>query len=182
MNAKKILDAANRIIISELTNDGRTKYTALAKKLKVTPAAVKERVERLINKKIIKVSALINYREFYPLSAAIGVEADADGVNSLVKRLKRCPLVFHLTKTSGMHNLIISLVASDIEHIEEFLNKQIRSEPGIKHVEVNISNNMIVPEYLQLKIPSTKLKETPCGLRMDDDMKCSNCPPLEGKE
>ena len=80
-------------------------------------------------------------------------------------------------KTSGNHNLIINIVAPDIATIDEFINKQVRSEPGIKHVEVNLGNVTIVPEYAPMKLfYSSDSEYAPCGWRFDDEMRCSNCP------
>jgi Lrp/AsnC family transcriptional regulator for asnA, asnC and gidA len=184
MKIKKFLDKSNKIVVSELQKDGRTKFTALAKRLKITPAAAKERVERLIDKNIIKVSALVNVQNLLPTSAIIGIEIDSEGIDILVRRLRNCPLVFHMTKTSGNHNLILSIAAKGIAQMEDFLNKQIRSEPGIRHVEVNISNATVVPEYFQLGvIPDPKKNDTaPCGIRRGETDQCINCPALISEE
>lgn len=177
MKNKNILDDKNRFIVSEMLKDGRVKYTTIARKLNVTPAAIKERVERLIEKKILKVSALLNTQILYPLTASIGIETDSDGVNLLIKKLRNCPLVFHLVRTSGNHNLILNMVATDISLIDDFLNKQIRSEPGIKHVEVNLGNTIVVPEFNQIRLfYSENADTTPCGLRLDDETICPKCP------
>ncbi|MCS7105830.1 MAG: Lrp/AsnC family transcriptional regulator [Candidatus Aenigmarchaeota archaeon] len=177
MKIKNILDDKNQYLISQLLKDGRIKYTTLAKELKVTPAAVKERVEKLIEKKIIKISALVNLQKLYPLAACIGVETDADGVNILIRKLRNCPLVLSLIKTSGNHNLIINVVGTDIALIDDFINKQIRSEPGIKHVEVNLGNTISLPEFVNIKLFYPKNNEAaPCGLRVDDETRCLRCP------
>ena len=166
-----------------MIKNGRIKYTELARKLKVTPAAVKERVERLIDKKILHVSALLDNKQFFPVNATIGIEGDSDAVNTLTRRLRNCPLVFHLTKTAGQHNLILSIVAEDLVQVEEFLNKQIRSETGVKHVEVNIGNQLIVPEFTNIRMFHPPDEEyAPCGLRFDDEQRCSRCPAWLVKE
>lgn len=153
MRPKNFLDEKNRFIISEMIKDGRVKYTTLARKLKVTPAAIKERVEKLIRNKIIRVSALINTQEFYPVSATVGVEADSDAVDILVQKLRNEPLVITMTRTSGVHNLILHMVAEDFQQLESFLNNQIRNEPGIKHVEVNVGfRTTIVPDFTQMRL------------------------------
>jgi len=183
MKTKKTLDEVDRIIFSELFKDGRTKYTTLAKKLKVTPAAVKERIDRLIEKKMLRVSSLLNTQKLYPMTAVIGIETDADGVKFLIRKLRNCPLIFQLLRTSGMHNLIISMVGKDLGQIDELLSKQIRSEPGIRHVEVNIGNTSIIPEFVQLKLLYSKNPEdTPCGLRYDDEERCPRCPIFESEK
>lgn len=184
MKTKKFLDNTSKFIISELQKNGRLKFTSLAKKLNITPAAAKERVERLLNKKIIKISALINAKNFFPITTAIGIEADSEGVNNLIKRLRNCPLIFHMTKTSGNHNLVINMVSKDISQMEDFLNKQIRSEPRIRHVEVNLGNATIVPEFFQLRmiIDPKENDVAPCGIRRGEVDQCIDCPALTSEE
>ncbi|MEM5801930.1 MAG: Lrp/AsnC family transcriptional regulator [Candidatus Aenigmatarchaeota archaeon] len=173
----KIFDDSSEILIHELIKDGRIKYTTLAKKLNVTPAAVKERVERLIEKKIIKISALLNPQKIYSLIASIGIEADAEAVSIIIRKIRNCPLVYNVIKTSGSHNLIIDMVAPDLSVIDHFINQQIRSEPGIKHVEVNIGNSLVIPEFLQLRLfHSNDPDYAPCGLRKNDETCCQSCP------
>lgn len=180
MKGKNILDETNRFLISEIIKDGRVKYTKLAKQLRITPAAVKERVERLVKNQIIKPTAIVNAKEMFPVTAGIGVEADAEGVNILVRKLRNCPLVVHMTKTSGNHNLILTVVAEDFQQLESFLTNQIRSEPGIKHVEVNIGNQTtIVPEFQQIRLFHEEDTDyVPCGLHFQDKDVCLNCPGL----
>lgn len=184
MKTKTFLDEKNKFVISELQKDGRLKFTSLAKKLNVTPAAAKERVERLLDKKIIKVSALVNAQNLFPITTAIGIEADSEGVNILIRKLRNCPLIFHLTKTSGNHNLIVSMVSKDIVQMEDFLNKQVRSEPGIRHVEVNLGNATVVPEFFQLRmILNPKENDiAPCGIRRGEVDQCVGCPALTSEE
>lgn len=132
---------------------------------------------------MIKVSALLDSKQFFPVNATIGIEADSDGVSTLTRRLRNCPLVFHLTKTAGQHSLIISIVAEDLAQIEEFLNKQVRSEPGIKHVEVNIGNQLVVPEFTNIRMFYPPDEEyAPCGLKFDDERRCPRCPAWLVKE
>lgn len=182
MTGIKILDERSRYIISELAKDGRTKYTKMAKDLGITPAAVKERVERLIDKGFIKVSALVNTEKFFPIIAIIGIEADSEAVKILTRRFRSCPMVFHMAKTSGMHNLIISIATEDLNVIDKFLGNHVRSEPGVRHVEVNIGNSPPNPEFSQLKIGYPKLLEScPCGARCDEcvsylEKSCNGCP------
>lgn len=184
MKHKINLDETNRFLISELIKNGRVKYTTLARKLNVTPAAIKERVERLINHNIIRPTAVINTQEMFPVKANVGIEADSEGVNILIKKLRNCPIVVHMTRTSGNHNLTMIVVAEDYQQLEMFLDHQIRSEPGIKHVEVNIGNaSTIVPEYEQVRLfyePGTRM--TSCGMNMSDKEVCAYCPLSQQKK
>jgi Lrp/AsnC family transcriptional regulator for asnA, asnC and gidA len=140
-----------------MIKDGRVKYTKLARDLGVTPAAIKERIDRLIKNKLVKPTILINVQELYPVGAAVGIEADQDTVDSLVKRLSNSPRILRIMRASGNHNLILSLVAEDIASLEAFINNQIRSEAGIKHVEVNITNSSsMYPDFVYLRLVGEK--------------------------
>lgn len=182
MENKVFLDDTSKFIISELQKDGRTTFTELARKLGITPTAVKERVDRLIEKKIIRVSALVNTEKFYPVTAGIGIEANSEGLNDIARKMKNCPLILHMIKTSGMHNLVMNMVAEDVMHLEKTLSNHIRNVPGVRHIEVNIGNSPIVPEFRQQKLFYEKpLEVAPCGAKCDDcvsylDGSCNGCP------
>jgi Lrp/AsnC family transcriptional regulator for asnA, asnC and gidA len=157
MKTKNNLDEVNRYIISEMIKDGRVKYTKIAKDLGVTPAAVKERIDRLIKNKIIKPTILINIQELYPVGAAIGIEGDNDTIESLVRKLSNLPNVLRIVRSSGNHNLILSIVAEDFANLEAFINNRIRSEAGIKHVEVNITHSTgPLPDFAYVKLVDEK--------------------------
>lgn len=157
MKTKNNLDEVNRYIISEMIKDGRVKYTKLANDLGVTPAAVKERIDRLIKNKLIKPTVLVNIQELYPVGAAIGIEGDQDTIESLIKRLSSMPNALRVTRASGNHNLILSIVAEDFARLEAFINNHIRSEAGIKHVEVNITHSAgTLPDFAYVRLVDEK--------------------------
>ena len=157
MKTKNNLDEVNKYIISEMIKDGRVKYTKLAGDIGVTPAAIKERIDRLIKNKLIKPTILINIQELYPVGAAVGIEADQDTVDSLIKKLANSPRIIRIMRASGNHNLILSLVAEDFASLEAIINNQIRSEAGIKHVEVNITNSSgMYPDFAYLRLVGEK--------------------------
>lgn len=159
MKAKNSLDDVNRYIISEMVKDGRIKYTKLARNLGVTPAAVKERIERLIKNNIIKPTILLNMQELYPVTSAIGIEANPDAINNLVKRLAPFPHVLRMIRTSGNHNLVLSIVSEDFASLEKFINEQIRSERGLNHIEVNIGNSAgTMPDFAYMRLMYEKGK------------------------
>ena len=173
---KLTLDKLNKKLISELQQNGRVKFTTLARKFNLTPAAIKERIERLVDNQLIKPTVLVSSKLF-PLGAVVGVEADPECVNILLKKLSSCPLVVSLSRTSGTHNLILNLRVENFQSLESFLNTQIRSEPGIKHVEVNICNS-VLPEFQPVKI-CTSSKILPCGLEKGEKKVCVGCPAVE---
>ena len=132
------LDDTDRAIIEHLQVDGRLPYTRLGAAVGLSEAAVRQRVQRLIDSGVMQVVAVTD-----PLSlglgrmAMIGVrcEGDLEVVSSKVQALEE---VAYLVMTAGSFDLLAEVVAHDDEHLLELLNSKIRSIPGVKSTETFI--------------------------------------------
>ena len=65
--AHEPLDAINRAIIVELQHDGRKSYTAIAEKVGLSEAAVRQRVQRLTDDGVMQIVAVTD-----PLTLGFG--------------------------------------------------------------------------------------------------------------
>jgi len=140
------LDGTDLKIIQTLSEDGRKSFVEIAKKTGLSPVGVKNRVERLIAEGVLKIQGLLSIEKCYSLSANIEVEADQKTISKLIEKFEKFPLVYHLVKTSGRYNLLISIVAPNLESIENFIAKEIRRDLGVKHLEVNVGELPIIPK------------------------------------
>jgi len=140
------LDVIDLTIIQALAEDGRKSFVEIAKETKLSPVAVKTRVERLINDGVMKILGFLNMEKVYSVSAHIEIEADSKTINRLIDKFERSPLTYHLVKTSGRYNLIVSIITPNLESVENFIAKEIRSEPSIKHIEVSVGELPIIPK------------------------------------
>ena len=139
------VDGIDLKIIQELSEDGRKSFVEIAKKTGLSQVAVKNRVERLIESGFLKIQGLLNIEKCYNVSATIEIEADQKTVSNLIEKFERSPLIYHLVRTSGRYNLMLSIVTPNLESIENFIAKEIRSDPGVKHIEVNVGELPIIP-------------------------------------
>lgn len=146
------LDGLDLKIIQELSEDGRRSFVEIAKGSGLSPVAIKNRVERLINDEVLKVKGLLNMEKVYSVSAHIEVEADHKTISKLIEKFEKSPLVYHLVRTSGRYNLMISIAAPNLESIENFIAKEIRLEPGVRHIEINVGELPIIPKVWSPKI------------------------------
>jgi len=165
----KNLDAIDLEIIKALSRDGRETFVEIAKETRLTPVGVKNRVEKLIKKGILKIQGLLNTEKIYTTSATIGIETDPDTVSKLIKKFENCPLVYNLVKVSGHHNLIVDVIAPDSKRITDFVEKQIRSEPKIRYLQVDLGELPITPKVHSLPNFVDKSKKCPCQI------KCNEC-------
>ncbi len=132
------LDDTDRAIIEHLQVDGRLPYTRLGAAVGLSEAAVRQRVQRLIDSGVMQVVAVTD-----PLSlglgrmAMIGVccEGDLEVIASKVQALDE---VAYLVMIAGSFDLLAEVVAHDDEHLLELLNSKIRSIPGVKSTETFI--------------------------------------------
>lgn len=148
----KDLDAIDLKIIQFLSQNGRKSFVEIAKETKLSSVGVKNRMEKLIAQKILNIQGLLSLEKFYSISAQVAIETDNKTISKLVEKFEKSPLIYHLVKTSGRYNLMISIVAPNLESIERFIAREIRMHPGVKHLEVNVGELPIIPKGLIIPI------------------------------
>ena len=140
------LDGIDLKIIHSLSEDGRASFVDIAKGTGLSPVGIKNRVEKLIEEGVFKITGLLNMEKVYSVSAHIEIEADSKTINRLIEKFEKSPLVYHLVKTSGRYNLMLSIATPNLESVENFIAKNIRSEAGVRHIEVNVGELPIIPK------------------------------------
>jgi len=140
------LDGTDLKIIRAFSEDGRKSFVEIAKKTGLSQVAIKNRVERLIADGVLKIQGLLNIGKCYSVSAHVEVEADQKTISKLIERFEKSPLIYHLVKTSGRYNLLIGIIAPNLESIESIIDKEIRRDPGVKHIEVSVGDLPIIPK------------------------------------
>lgn len=165
----KDLDDVDLAIIKDLSEDGRKSFVKIAQKVGLTPVAVKKRVERLLKRNILKIQARLTTEKFCSASATISLSATPAIVTKLIKKFKNCPLVYNLTKIYDHRDLIIDIVVPDIKRIKDFIEKQIKSNPEIKHFNIDLGDTPIVPRTHSLPHFVDHSKKCPC------ENKCKEC-------
>ncbi|MCH8741879.1 Lrp/AsnC family transcriptional regulator [Patescibacteria group bacterium] len=141
------LDALDLKIIQFLSQDGRKSFVEIAKEIELSSVGVKKRVEKLFKKNIFQIKGLLNIAKFYSVSANISIDSDKETCKKLIKRLENLPLVYGLVRVSGANkNLIVDIVAPNLKTMEEFIEEQIKTEPGVRSIEVNVGSLPIIPK------------------------------------
>ena len=130
-----LLDDVSLQIIKELQTDGRRPYTAIAKAVGLSEAAVRQRVQRLLDSGIMQIVAITDplrvglYRQ-----AMVGIRVDGD-VREVARELAASDEIEYVVICSGAYDVLVELTARDDEHLLEAINGHIRSIPGIRTIE-----------------------------------------------
>jgi len=180
------LDDIDKKIIEQLQSDGRTTLQDLAKVVGFTSMGTKKRLEKLIKKDTIKVTALINPNalKLHPAIVMLEMES-AEAMQDLLNRFKECPRVIQIFKTVGGYNLIALVVAETQETLESISMEKcsLRCSKGIRRSEFYPISGTYFSPFLQIRenLAHKEKKVTPCNVECDpcnryETQKCVGCP------
>jgi Lrp/AsnC family transcriptional regulator, regulator for asnA, asnC and gidA len=129
------LDDVDKAIIRELQVDGRAAYSKLGPAVGLSQAAVRQRVQRLIEHGVVQVVAVTNPLMLgFDLQAMIGIEANGD-LRAIADRLGQVPEIDYVVITAGRYDLLVEAVCSDTDALLALVNDTIRAIPGVRSAE-----------------------------------------------
>ena len=133
--AHEPLDDINRAIITELQVDGRRSYTAIAERVGLSEAAVRQRVQRLTEDGVMQIVAVTDpMRLGFKRVAMIAIRVSGDAT-AVADALTKVPEVGYVVIAGGTYDLLVEVVCEDDDHLIELLNKTIRVFPGVRETE-----------------------------------------------
>ena len=107
------LDDTDRAIIEQLQADGRIPYTRLGAAVGLSEAAVRQRVQRLIDAGVMQVVAVTNPLSLgYRRMAMIGVHTEGP-TDDIAKTLQAMADIDYLVVTAGSFDLMCEVVVDD---------------------------------------------------------------------
>lgn len=133
--APVVLDAISKGIIEQLQEDGRRPYAAIGKAVGLSEAAVRQRVQRLVESGVVQIVAVTDPRQLgFTRQAMIGIKAEGD-LQVLADALAAAAEVDYVVVTAGAFDVLVEVVCEDDEHLLEVLNQRIRTLPGVRATE-----------------------------------------------
>ncbi len=134
-NGTPAIDSVAKAIIEQLQEDGRRSYGAIGRAVGLSEAAVRQRVQKLLDQGVMQVVAVTD-----PLTvgflrqAMVGITVDGD-VEPVAEALAEVKEVEYVVVTAGSFDLLVEIVCEDDEHLLEMINKRIRALPGVRTTE-----------------------------------------------
>jgi Lrp/AsnC family transcriptional regulator, regulator for asnA, asnC and gidA len=130
-----VLDDVAKAIIEQLQQDGRRPYAAIGKAVGLSEAAVRQRVQRLVDSGVIQIVAVTDPLTVgFPRAAMIGIRCEGD-MSMVADRLESLTEVSYLVITAGQYDLLVEVVCENDDHLLELISKRIRAIPGVVHTE-----------------------------------------------
>ena len=136
------IDKLDRKILEIISQNARIPFKDVAEVCKVSRAAIHQRVQKMIEMKVIVGSGYhINPKILgFNTCTYIGVKLERGSMyKDVVPELEKIPEVVECHFTTGPYTMLIKLYARDNEHFMELLNGRIQEIPGVISTETLIS-------------------------------------------
>lgn len=140
------IDDIDTSLIELLQRDGRASYRELARAVNLSATAVGERVQRLLDRRIIQISAVESRgARGRRLSMGVGMNLSGDG-DSVIRLLHDSPHVEFAAQTVGRFDAVATFTARTPSELLQRL-EQIRSTPGVERTDSWLHLNVVKEDY-----------------------------------
>jgi Lrp/AsnC family transcriptional regulator for asnA, asnC and gidA len=141
--SRELVDDTSKAIIEQLQQDGRRAYASIGKAVGLSEAAVRQRVQKLIESGVVQIVAVTDPQQIgFARQVMIGVNAEGN-LDEVASDLAEIPELVYVVITAGSFDLLCEAVVIDDEHLLELINDRIRKLPGVRRTETFM--------YLKLK-------------------------------
>ena len=135
MSEPPLLDDINKRIIEQLQRDGRMSYANLAKKIGLSEAAARQRVQRMLDGGVMQIVAVTDPLTLgFRRQVMIGIKVEGD-MRTVANQIAQIPEVDYVVVCAGSFDVLAELVCTDDEHLLGLLNDKIRTIAGVSTTE-----------------------------------------------
>ena len=129
------LDDVSKRIVELLQEDGRQPFVTIAREVGLSEAAVRQRVQKLIDGDVMQIVAVTDPLQVgFTRQAMVGVLVPGD-VRLVADALCEMPEVSYVVTTAGSFDLLAEVVCEDDDELLELLTRRVRTLPGVQSTE-----------------------------------------------
>ena len=129
-----VLDSVSKQIIEQLQQDGRRSYAAIGKAVGLSEAAVRQRVQRLIEVGAMQIVAVTDPMSLgFLRQTMIGVRCGGE-LERVAEHLAGMDEIDYVVITAGSFDLLIEVVCEDDDELLEILSR-VRAIPSVTATE-----------------------------------------------
>jgi Lrp/AsnC family transcriptional regulator, regulator for asnA, asnC and gidA len=133
-------DELDQQIIGILQIDGRLSNADMARRVGISEATVRRRLERLTQDDLVKIMAVPNWEKMgYTTTALIGVQTApgrSDEVGEVIARLAEA---HYVARTTGSYDLFVWAGFASLEGLSDFLRSTMGVIEGVKRIETFVN-------------------------------------------
>jgi Lrp/AsnC family transcriptional regulator, regulator for asnA, asnC and gidA len=143
---RTVLDDTSKGIVEQLQQDGRRSYAAIGKAVGLSEAAVRQRVQRLIDAGVMQIVAVTDPMTLgFHRQTMIGIKCEGD-LERVAEHLAGIDEIDYVVITSGSFDLLVEVVCEDDDHLLEILSR-VRVAPTVTSTETFVYLKLIKQTY-----------------------------------
>ncbi len=133
------LDNIDRSIICELQRDGKTSSRDIAEKLNVSDGTIRFRINKLVKKDILRITASLNPFAFADgMIAMVGMELEKRTHAATMEKIAGLSGVLSVCNVTGKYDLMVEVFLESREKLNTFLIDDLSTIEGITRTETFI--------------------------------------------
>jgi Lrp/AsnC family transcriptional regulator, regulator for asnA, asnC and gidA len=145
--SREFVDDTSKAIIEQLQQDGRMAYSSIGKAVGLSEAAVRQRVQKLVDNGVMQIVAVTDPMQIgFARQAMIAISAVGD-IEAIAAQLAKIDEVVYIVVTAGSIDLLVEVVVEDDEHLLRLVNNRIRNVDGITRTETFLYLKLVKQIY-----------------------------------
>jgi Lrp/AsnC family transcriptional regulator for asnA, asnC and gidA len=145
--SKNEISATDKAIIRMLQEDGRRSYAEIATELNLSPSAIQQRAQKLMENELIKVRAVTNpVLVGVPVVASINLKVDGSIIRKIANELTRFDEIGYVVISAGSHDIQIEVACRDNTHLLDMITEISKIE-GVRSTETSIYLEIVKNTY-----------------------------------
>jgi Lrp/AsnC family transcriptional regulator for asnA, asnC and gidA len=143
------LDDLDRKIIDRLSRDARTSNREIARELDVTEGTIRARIKRLLEERIIRITAITNVSRLRnPVLAFLWIEVDSSrDAKGVAAALADLPEIVFVSTMLGRCDVLAMTLVEDGDQLTRFLHGTIDRIPGIHRTQYTLAHQFVKHDH-----------------------------------
>ncbi len=144
----KMLDQMDCQMIELLQKDGRIPNTEMAKKLGVSEATVRSRLNRLIAGEFIQIVAVSNPIKLgFKIVGILRIKVDIAKIESVTKELSKLNAIWFVVHATGDSDIYAEFVAKSLDELNDLIFNKVYKIKGVVRTETSLILKYIKRRY-----------------------------------
>lgn len=143
------LDALDRKIIDRLAQDARSSNREIARELAVTEGTVRSRIKRLLDEKVIRITAVSNVNRLQqPLVALLWIEVESGAdIRAVAATLATLPQIGYVATMLGRCDVMAVTLVQDGGQLLQYIHTTIDRIAGVQQVQYTLVHEFVKHDY-----------------------------------
>ena len=136
------IDKLDQKLILELQENGRLSYMELAKMLGVTEGTIRNRLKKLVDQGIIRLTAIPELDKLgYTFMGIIGLQVRLADIRAVAEQLAKNPNVCYLANVTGRYEFIAIVLTRSPGEFAYFMENVVSALPSVLRCETFVTLN-----------------------------------------